>query len=81
MRRECRRLLTRKFVREKFYDTMKTASVRDIRQNLPRVMAWIADGELVTTAILCKARVFLSTDARQRKVAKAAGLEVKPGNL
>ena len=26
---------------------MKTASVRDIRQNFPRVMAWIADGEQV----------------------------------
>lgn len=26
---------------------MKTASVREIRQNFPRVMAWIADGEQV----------------------------------
>ncbi|MFZ4778431.1 MAG: type II toxin-antitoxin system Phd/YefM family antitoxin [Terrimicrobiaceae bacterium] len=26
---------------------MRTASVRDIRQNFPRVMAWIADGEQV----------------------------------
>ena len=60
---------------------MKTASVRDIRKNSPRVMAWIADSEHVTTSILCKARIFLSTDARQRKVAKAEGLEVKPGNL
>jgi len=26
---------------------MKTASVREIRQNFPRIMAWIADGEQV----------------------------------
>lgn len=26
---------------------MRTASVRDLRQNFPRVMAWIADGEQV----------------------------------
>jgi len=26
---------------------MKTASVRELRQNFPRVMAWIADGEQV----------------------------------
>lgn len=26
---------------------MKTASVRDLRQNFPRVMAWIEDGEQV----------------------------------
>lgn len=26
---------------------MKTASVRDIRQNFPRIMTWIADGEHV----------------------------------
>jgi antitoxin (DNA-binding transcriptional repressor) of toxin-antitoxin stability system len=26
---------------------MKTASVRDLRQNFPRVMAWIAEGEPV----------------------------------
>ena len=30
-----------------FREPMKTASVRDIRQNFPRVMAWIADGEQV----------------------------------
>lgn len=28
-------------------DLMKTASVRDLRQNFPRIMAWIADGEQV----------------------------------
>jgi antitoxin (DNA-binding transcriptional repressor) of toxin-antitoxin stability system len=26
---------------------MKTANVREIRQNFPRIMAWIADGEQV----------------------------------
>ena len=30
-----------------YCESMKTASVRDIRQNFPRVMAWIADGEEV----------------------------------
>lgn len=30
---------------------MKTASVRDIRQNFPRVMAWIADGEQVAVTM------------------------------
>lgn len=32
----------------------------------------------VAAALLCKARVFLSTDIRQRTAAKAEGLEVKP---
>ena len=32
----------------------------------------------VAAALLCKARVFLSTDARQRTAAKAVGLEVNP---
>lgn len=30
---------------------MKTASVRDIRQNFPRVMEWIADGESVAVTM------------------------------
>lgn len=30
---------------------MKTASVRDLRQNFPRVMAWIADGEQVAVTM------------------------------
>lgn len=30
---------------------MKTASVRDIRQNFPRVMEWIADGESVAITL------------------------------
>jgi antitoxin (DNA-binding transcriptional repressor) of toxin-antitoxin stability system len=34
---------------------MKTASVRDIRQNFPRVLEWIADGESV--AITMRRRV------------------------
>lgn len=32
----------------------------------------------VATALLSKARVFLTTDTRQREAAKAEGLEVKP---
>jgi predicted nucleic acid-binding protein len=32
----------------------------------------------IAAALLCKARVFLSTDTRQRTAAKAEGLEVKP---
>jgi hypothetical protein len=32
----------------------------------------------VATALLSKARVFLSTDIRQRKAAKAEGLTVMP---
>lgn len=34
---------------------MKTASVRDIRQNFPRVMEWIADGE--TVAVTMRRRI------------------------
>lgn len=30
---------------------MKTASVRDLRQNFPRVMAWIEDGEPVAVTM------------------------------
>lgn len=30
---------------------MKTASVRDLRQNFPRVMAWIEEGEQVTVTM------------------------------
>jgi len=30
---------------------MKTASVRDLRQNFPRVMAWIEDGEEVAVTM------------------------------
>jgi antitoxin (DNA-binding transcriptional repressor) of toxin-antitoxin stability system len=30
---------------------MKTASVRDLRQNFPRVMAWIQDGEQVAVTM------------------------------
>lgn len=30
---------------------MKTASIRDIRQNFPRVMAWIEDGEQVAVTM------------------------------
>lgn len=30
---------------------MKTASVRDLRQNFPRVMAWLEDGEQVAVTM------------------------------
>ena len=30
---------------------MKTASVRELRQNFPKVMAWIADGEEVAVTM------------------------------
>lgn len=30
-----------------FCETMKTASIRDIRQNFPAIMRWIEDGEHV----------------------------------
>lgn len=30
---------------------MKSASVRDLRQNFPRVMAWIVDGEEVAVTL------------------------------
>ena len=30
---------------------MKTASVRDIRQNFPKVLAWISDGEQVAITL------------------------------
>lgn len=33
---------------------MKTASVRDLRQNFPRVMAWIEDGEQVAVTMRSK---------------------------
>jgi antitoxin (DNA-binding transcriptional repressor) of toxin-antitoxin stability system len=31
-----------------FCETMKTASVRDIRQNFPAILRWIEEGENVT---------------------------------
>lgn len=49
---------------------MKTASVRDIRQNFPRVMAWIADGEQVAITMRRKvvARLVPENPAMRRKV-------------
>lgn len=49
---------------------MKTASVRDIRQNFPRVMAWIADGEQVAITMRRKvvARLIPEKPADQRKI-------------
>ncbi len=34
-----------------YSDLMRTASVRDIRQNFPRIMEWIADGEQVAVTM------------------------------
>jgi antitoxin (DNA-binding transcriptional repressor) of toxin-antitoxin stability system len=49
---------------------MKTASVRDIRQNFPRVMAWIADGEQVAITMRRKvvARLIPEKPADRRGV-------------
>lgn len=44
----------------------------------PELLTRSLDLMHVAAALLCKARVFLSTDTRQRKAAKAEGLEVKP---
>ena len=51
-------------------DPMKTASVRDIRQNFPRVMAWIADGEQVAITMRRKvvARLIPEKPADRRSV-------------
>jgi antitoxin (DNA-binding transcriptional repressor) of toxin-antitoxin stability system len=48
---------------------MRTASVRDIRQNFPRVMAWIADGEQVAITMRRKvvARLIPERPQPQRK--------------
>jgi len=49
---------------------MKTASVRDIRQNFPRIMAWIADGEQVAITMRRKvvARLIPEKPAVLRKI-------------
>ncbi len=49
---------------------MKTASVRDIRQNFPRVMAWIADGEHVAITMRRKvvARLVPEQAAVKRRI-------------
>lgn len=44
----------------------------------PKFLTRSLDLMHVATALLCKARVFLSTDTRQRKAAKAEGLKVLP---
>jgi len=50
---------------------MKTASVRDLRQNFPRVMAWIADGEEVAVTLRRKvvARLVPERPQARRKLA------------
>ena len=49
---------------------MKTASVRDLRQNFPRVMAWIADGEEVAITMRRKvvARLVPEKQSARRKI-------------
>ena len=47
-------------------------------RHTPEILTRSLDLMHVATALLCKARVFLSTDTRQRKAAKAEGMEVKP---
>ncbi|CAN5141683.1 hypothetical protein BH20VER2_BH20VER2_13030 [soil metagenome] len=44
----------------------------------PAILARSLDLMHVAAALLCKARLFLSTDTRQCKVARAEGLAVKP---
>ena len=53
---------------------MKTASVRDLRQNFPRVMAWIEDGEQVTVTLRRKVIARLVPE----KQAATAGEVVAP---
>jgi len=50
---------------------MKTASVRDIRQNFPRVMEWIADGETVAVTMRRKivARLVPEPSPKGKKIA------------
>lgn len=50
---------------------MKTASVRDIRQNFPRVMEWIADGETVAVTMRRKivARLVPEPSPKSKKIA------------
>ena len=47
-------------------------------RHTPAMLTRSLDLMHVATALLSKARVFLSTDNRQRKAAKAEGLDVKP---
>ena len=47
-------------------------------RHTPEILTRSLDLMHVAAALLCKARVFLSTDSRQRKVAKAEGLKVLP---
>ena len=47
---------------------MRTASVRDIRQNFPRVMAWIADGEQVAVTMRRKVVARLVPERAERRI-------------
>ena len=47
-------------------------------RHTPALLTRSLDLMHVGTALLCKAKRFLSTDTRQRAAAKAEGLEVKP---
>ena len=50
---------------------MKTASVRDIRQNFPRVLAWVQDGEEVAITMRRKvvARLVSEKSKPKQKIA------------
>ena len=50
-------------------ETMKTASVRELRQNFPRIMAWITDGEQVAVTLRRKvvARLVPEPQPERRK--------------
>ncbi|MFZ4778432.1 MAG: type II toxin-antitoxin system VapC family toxin [Terrimicrobiaceae bacterium] len=47
-------------------------------RHTPAMLTRSLDLMHVAVALLCKSRVFLSTDTRQRAAAQAEGLEVKP---
>lgn len=53
-----------------FCETMKTASVRDIRQNFPAVMRWIEEGENV--AITMRRKVVARLIPERAPVARNA---------
>lgn len=54
----------------------KAAELSD--RHTPKLLTRSLDLMHVATALLCKAKRFLSTDTRQRAAAKAEGLQVKP---
>ena len=47
-------------------------------RHIPALWTRSLDLMHIAAALLCEARVFLTTDTRQRKAAKSEGFEVKP---